>query len=136
MAAVPRALEQASRVGKPTLAIEVIDAARRLLMIPGGVEILAERAGEFQGAGVFAGSDWDEPESLQAQLIPSTLQFGEERTVAVECLSLLRWLALAESRARHPGISAEQAVYFLREALTRCSSSWSRKCGASCVSAP
>lgn len=110
-------LEQASRIAKTALAIEVIDAARRLLAIPGGVEVLAERAGQFQAAGVFAGSDWAEPESLQAQLIPSTLQFGEERTVAVECLSLLRWLALAENRARHPGVSAEQAVHFLREAL-------------------
>lgn len=37
--------------------------------------------------------------------------------MTVECLSLLRWLALAEARARHPGISSEQAVHFLREAL-------------------
>lgn len=110
-------LEQASRVGKPALAIEAIDAASRLLALPGGVEVLAECAGRLQDAGVFDGSDWGDPGSLQAQLIPSTLQFGEERTVTVECLSLLRWLALAEGRARHPGIASEQAVHFLREAL-------------------
>jgi hypothetical protein len=109
-------LEQASHVAEASIAFEVIDAAR-LLDQPDGVEALAGQAGRFQAAGVFAGSDWDEPECLQAQLIPSTLKFGEARTVTVECLSLLRWLALAEERARHPGISAEQAVHFLREAL-------------------
>lgn len=36
-------------------------AARRLLDLPGGAEALAGLAARFQPAGVFAGSDWDEP---------------------------------------------------------------------------
>jgi hypothetical protein len=110
-------LEQASRIARPALAIEVLDASRRLLTMPEGVALLAERAERFHVAGIFDGSDWAEPESLQPQLIPSTLQFADERVVTLECLSLLRWLALAEQRALHPGISSEQAVHFLREAL-------------------
>lgn len=110
-------LGQASDFARPAHAAEVLDAARPLLCLPGGVAALYERAGALQVAGVFAGSDWEYPERLQPQLVPGTLKFAEVRVVTLECLSLLRWLAIAEGRATHPGIAAEQAVHFLREVL-------------------
>jgi len=110
-------LEQASNFAKATKITDVLDQSKRLLKLPEGALYLAEIAHRFQPAGVFYDSDWHHPERLQPQLIPSTLKFGEDRMVTVECLSLLRWLAIAENRHSHPGISSEHATHFLREAL-------------------
>jgi hypothetical protein len=96
---------------------EFLEVARRLLASPGGVEFLAGQATAFDRAGVFQGTDWDRPEQLQPGLVPATLTGGSRPTVTLECLSELRWLAIARGEYHYPGVSAEQALHFLREVL-------------------
>ncbi|MDZ7826372.1 MAG: hypothetical protein U5R48_10530 [Gammaproteobacteria bacterium] len=95
----------------------VLDLARQLLLEPGGIEALAARAPRFDAAGVFAGTDWDEPGALLPGLVGQTLAAGEPATVVLECLSELRLLALARGDARHAGIPPEQARHFLTQVL-------------------
>ena len=95
----------------------VLDAARRLLATEGGMERLYAHAAEFQHAGLFEGTDWQEPEHLTPGLVPNTLAHGARETVTMECLSELRWLAIAEGKHLHPGISPERAKHFLTEIM-------------------
>jgi len=96
---------------------EFLEACRRLLAAPGGVEFLAGQAEAYDRAGVFYQTDWDRPEQLQAGLVPTTLAEGSQQTVTLECLSELRWLAIAHGEYHVPGLSKEQALHFLREVL-------------------
>lgn len=95
----------------------VLDLARRLLVEPDGVERLARLAPRFDLAGLFAGTDWDEPATLLPHLVSHTLDTGERATVVLECLSELRLLAIAQGRARHRGVHAEQARHLLTQVL-------------------
>ena len=96
---------------------ELLDAARQLLGTEGGADKLFERAHRFDRAGVFQGSDWATPESLQARFVPETFEKGDARTVTLECLSELRMLAVARGRYFHIRLSAEQAEHFLTQVL-------------------
>jgi len=82
----------------------VIDLARRL-MEAGGLERLDARIAAIDAAGVFAGTDWDVPSALLPNLVGNTLARGTPDQVTVEILSILRMLAIAEGRHRHPGMA-------------------------------
>ncbi|MEE4302495.1 MAG: hypothetical protein V2J24_23855 [Pseudomonadales bacterium] len=110
-------LASASPFAKLSHQQRLIDVARRLLGRPGGVDLLAARAPRFDAAGVFSGTDWDRPETLQPQLVRRTFDLGETPTVALECLSLLRLLALVRGEARHDDVHPEQARHFLTQVL-------------------
>ncbi|HCW90448.1 MAG TPA: hypothetical protein DHU56_10425 [Marinobacter sp.] len=103
-----------ARVGKLP---EVLDTARRVLLLPGGFAALQERAPGLEQAGVFEGSDWAEPATLLPGLTPYSLQSPQPDTVVVEALSQLRLLAVAMGDYLHESVSAEQAWHYLTQVL-------------------
>ena len=109
-------LESASRISKPLHQSGVLDAALRLLKQPDGVRVLAGHAERFAAAGVFRGSDWDHPAALQPRLVRGALT-GDPRTVVIEVLSELRFLAIVEGRAFDPEVTAAGARNFLSDLL-------------------
>lgn len=110
-------LEQAPPFAKSNHISRLLDAAERVLCRSGGPVAVYEFAPRFDQAGVFAGSDWELPDRLQASFVPRTLAGGNRWTVTLECLSQLRFLAIAEGAYVRSGISSEQAGHYLREVL-------------------
>jgi len=110
-------LRQTSRFAKATRRTQVIDIARRMLALDGGVELLGARAAALDDAGVFAGTDWERPEVLQPSLAANTLRLSDRPTAVLEALSQLRLLAVAHGETAHPGISGEQARHHLAQTL-------------------
>ncbi len=92
--------------------------ALKLLKTPAGIEILDTHAPYFEAAGLFVGGVWNEPEHLQAGLVSQTL-LGGGTTTALECLSELRMLAIADGRQPHARVTAEQARHFLSDVLAQ-----------------
>ncbi|SFH73875.1 hypothetical protein [Albimonas pacifica] len=95
----------------------VLDLAQRLLAAPGGLERLEAMAPRLDAAGLFAGSDWDRPEALSAQLVPATFDAAPPATVTLEAVSLLRLLKVALGEASHPGLHADRARHHLAQVL-------------------
>ncbi|WP_225443041.1 hypothetical protein [Lolliginicoccus lacisalsi] len=110
-------LERAGRFGKESGQSAVLDVSKRLLTRAGGIEALYERATRLDRAGVFAGTDWDNPSTLLPGLVNSTFQEGSTRAVTLECLSELRLLAVATGGAQHPDLPPDQARHFLTQVL-------------------
>lgn len=110
-------LEQAPAFARRNHIGRLLDGADLVLRRSGGAAALYERADRFDEAGVFSGTDWDHPDRLQASFVPQTLAEGDRWSTTLECLSLLRLLAVAEGRQRRPGFSAEQAGHHLRRVL-------------------
>lgn len=95
----------------------VLDTAERVLRCEGGPAAMYHFADRFDRAGIFAETDWDHPDRLQASLVPITLSCGQAWTITLECLSQLRLLAIAEGKTTRLGLSAEQAGNYLRKVL-------------------
>ncbi|WP_099866714.1 hypothetical protein [Pararhizobium haloflavum] len=110
-------LERAAPFAKVSYRSRVLDQARRLLMRPGGVAALYERAGRLDDAGIFGGTDWDKPAGLLPRLVGNTLRYGERATIILECLSLLRFLAVAKGAHSVSGLPGDQAQHFLTQVL-------------------
>jgi hypothetical protein len=113
------ALEGVSRVTSIARAGQLprlFNATLRLLKLPGGAACIHGHAGRFDEAGVFEGSDWDHPERLQPELSRGSLT-GSADAVAVEALSRLRMLAIAEGTHDHPALGAAAARDFLQRSL-------------------
>lgn len=110
------ALEQSRPFAKGMHQSRLLQYAGKLLATDAGLAELDRHADRFGPAGVFAGSDWDDPHYLNTALVRRTLLNGGP-TAVLECLSQLRLLALAEGRASHESMSAEQAREFLESVL-------------------
>jgi hypothetical protein len=110
-------LSQTHAFAKFTHSAQVLEAARRLLAVPGGVEATYERIGALDAAGVFAGSDWETPETLQPVMAANTLKLGSDHALTLECLSELRLVALVERRTASETVSSGQARQFLARVL-------------------
>jgi len=110
-------LERTRDFAKASAVPAVLESCRRLLLQPDGVERLYERVADLDRAGVFLGTDWENPQSLLARLVGNTLDEADRHTVMIECLSLLRALAVATDAYTRPGFSAEQAHHFLTQVL-------------------
>ncbi|MFT7392183.1 MAG: hypothetical protein ACI9ZH_002419 [Paracoccaceae bacterium] len=110
-------LEAERSFGKARIQPQVLDVARRLLAAPGGVEALARLAPRLDAAGIFAGSDWDAPQSLSPKLAAATLDGAPPATVTLEALSLLRLLAIATGATTHPQLHADAARHHLAQVL-------------------
>ncbi len=110
-------LESARPFAKGSYQGAVLDVARRLAALPGGVEALYQRIGRLEQAGIFAGSDWAHPEILQPFLAANTLWHGDKQTAVLEYLSEIRFLAVASGDLLSSELTAEQAQHFLSQVL-------------------
>lgn len=110
-------LEGASPVAKASYAPRVLDAARRVLRDPAGIDDLRHRAARMESAGVFAGTDWATPSNLMPGLVGRTLTNANPPTITIEALNLLRMLAVARDGHTTPGLPPEQAEHFLTQVL-------------------
>ncbi|SEO43659.1 hypothetical protein [Aquisalimonas asiatica] len=110
-------LAQANTFAKFTQSSSVLEAARKLLAAPGGVEVVYERIAALESAGIFTGSDWEFPESLQPAMAANTLKLSQDHTLVLECLSELRLVAVAREEIPATGMSPEEARQFLARVL-------------------
>ena len=110
-------LAQAPAFAKVSRVRPVLDSARRVLLQVGGPAAIRERAGAMEDAGVFAGTDWEQPELLNPALSPRALGGGDADTVLVEALSLLRLLAVATGEHAHPTVTPDHAQHHLTQVL-------------------
>lgn len=111
-------LDQARPFGKGLHQQRLLALARKLLAGREGIEALYRLAPRFDAAGLFLGGDWDEPAILEPALVRETLLAGGHFP-ALECLSELRFLAIATGEAAHPDVGADEARAFLEEVLAR-----------------
>lgn len=110
-------LADAREFAKPTYANQMLEICRRFLNIPGGVQFLYDNIGKLIEAGIFHQSDWHEPHFLQSYITPQTFAGSAQSTITLECLSELRWLALANGDYTQDNITQEMAQNYLREVL-------------------
>jgi hypothetical protein len=94
-----------------------LECAAAILALDGGPPALHQRVATFEAAGLFAGSDWGQPSILQPALAVRSLRQGDAATTAIEALSELRLLAVANGEYFHAGISAERARNFLTQVM-------------------
>ena len=111
-------LEQARPFGKALHQQRLLSLARKLLNTTEGIEAMYRFAPRFDPGGLFLGGDWNEPEQLQPSLVRDTLM-ADGVFPALECLSELRFLAVAAGDTEHPTLSAADARAFLEEVLAR-----------------
>jgi hypothetical protein len=109
-------LETVTRFARPAQLPRLLNATLRLLAQPGGVDVAYAQAHRFDDAGVFEGSDWDHPERLQPSLSRGSLS-GAREAVAVESLSRLRMMAIAEGNHKHAAVDADAAREYLQRSL-------------------
>jgi len=81
-----------------------LECAAAILALDGGPPALHQRVATFEAAGLFAGSDWGQPSILQPALAVRSLRQGDAATTAIEALSELRLLAVANGEYFHAGI--------------------------------
>jgi len=110
-------LSAAAPFAKVTYQGRVLDCAGRVLQCDGGIEALRARITALDEAGLFAGTDWAAPANLLPGLVGRTLRQSPPQTVVLECLSLLRFLALARDGHRSAGLPPEHAEHFLTQVL-------------------
>lgn len=110
-------LAAARTFGKGMHQTRLLALVPRLLDSDAGVAALYRLAPRFDSAGVFLGGDWAEPANLQPRLVRVTL-LGGGMMPALECLNLLRLLAIAAGEAEPPSdFDAAAARRFLDEVL-------------------
>ncbi len=110
-------LDDALDFAKPARIQRVLDAGRKVLLSEGGFAAVEERAEAIEQAGLFAGSDWAQPNTLVPSLTSTSLTSPDPNIVVIEAISELRLLAVAGGQYRHPVISAEQAHHYLSQVL-------------------
>ncbi|WP_280298680.1 hypothetical protein [Nocardia neocaledoniensis] len=112
-----QSLSAAGDFGKQVKLPRVLDALRRVLLLPGGCAALRARTEQLEAAGLYLGTDWAQPQILIPALSTGSLRSGNPDTVVLEAVSDLRLLAVAQGDYRHPLISAEQAADHLSQVL-------------------
>lgn len=96
---------------------QLLEICRRLLMSPEGVQVLYENIGKLDQVGIFSQTDWENPLVLQSSITPKTFSSRSRHALILECLSELRWLALAREDYSLQNISAYHAQKYIREVL-------------------
>ncbi len=110
-------LAEAKAFARSVYQTEVFQTAEALMGSGlAGLEVLYQRADQFDTLGVFEGGPWVDPGKLQPPLVSGSLR-GSGVYPVVETLSELRMLALATDRASNEQISAEEATEFLNETM-------------------
>ena len=111
------ALAQASAFAKQRQRSAVLDIARRLMRDDEGVLEVYKRIESLEVAGIFDGTDWAEPDILQATVAGRTLKLSDTPTAMVEALNHLRMLAVANRDYFHSRIASEHAQNFLAQVV-------------------
>ena len=102
---------------KFTQSTHVLETARRLMTLPGGVAVVFARIQSLEAAGIFSGSDWANPAHLRPEAAANTLKLGGELNLVLECLSELRLAAIASEQYHSEQITPEAARQFLGRVL-------------------
>lgn len=110
-------LEQARPFAKARHQRPVLDVLARLMAVPGGIEMIYDRAARMDKAGLFVGSDWNMPTALLPQLSSQTLEGENRKLAALEAANLMRFLVVATGEAQHPGLQQDFARHFLTQVL-------------------
>ncbi|MBO6519700.1 MAG: hypothetical protein JJ900_02315 [Rhodospirillales bacterium] len=95
----------------------VLELARRMLLDESTLVEVASRIEDLENAGIFMGTDWAQPDILQAALAGRTLKYADTQTAMLEVLNHLRMLAIAKRRYFHTGIASEHAHNFLSQVV-------------------
>lgn len=111
------ALGQAHQLDPNASNAQVLAAAGMVLAEDNGAAALYERVRRFESAGVFKGTDWDEPAILQPDIAKLSLRTGDAQTTVIEALSQLRLLAVARGDYHHPRITPEHASQFITQVM-------------------
>ena len=112
------ALERARPLAKALHQSPVHTLTLQLLKEPRGIDVLYRQAPRFDPAGLFHGSDWTYPIALDPLLVRGAIRSGGN-ALAVECLSAMRMLAIANGDTPHPHLPAEQGRQEARRFLER-----------------
>ena len=83
-----------------------------------GFTILYRALPALVEAGIFADTPWEQPQHLVPALVGGTLLSGYPNA-AIEILSELRLMAVAQGDLKYPNYSAEQANSFLKDLLVK-----------------
>ncbi len=110
-------LGKATAGTRPTRLNVLCRAVHELLDHADGIDALAERALRVEEAGVFAHGAWSDPSKLLPHLVAGGL-LADDTTAAIELLSEVRMLAIAEGRLQS-SVSRADAREFLREVVVR-----------------
>lgn len=108
---------QARKADPKAPSAEVLESARHLIAVPGGLDALYARVADLESAGIFGKSDWSQPAILQPAIAVRTLRHGDSTTTTIEAISEIRLLAVASRDYFHSGISSEQARHFLTQVM-------------------
>ena len=108
---------RARRSDNTASSMGLLERARQLMAMPGGFDILYRRIASLEAAGIFGTSDWAQPALLKPVLAKQSLRAAGAITTIVEAISELRMLAVIRRDYFHPGISSEQASYFLTQVM-------------------
>lgn len=111
------ALGQARQAQPEASNTHVLAAASQVLLEDGGPAALYHRVRRLESARVFAGTDWDQPAILQADIAKIALRTGDLATTTIEALSQLRLLAVAVGDYQHPRITARRAHQFMTQVM-------------------
>lgn len=115
-AAIER-LARASDLLKATHRPGAVEQAGKVLRAPGGLSACLSRIPALDAAGIFHGTDWNDPGRLKPVLVRHTLEAGRPAALTLETLSELRFLAIARGDYPQPALSAEEAHHFLAQVL-------------------
>ncbi|HKK15383.1 MAG TPA: hypothetical protein VJ981_01655 [Gammaproteobacteria bacterium] len=110
-------LAEAKAFAKPSYVNQLLEICRRLLGSTDGVQFLYNEIGNLVDAGIFHQTDWQHPNFLQSHLTHQAFASSNQATITLECLSELRWLALANGDYAQDHVSPDIARNFLREVL-------------------
>jgi hypothetical protein len=110
-------LEDSSEFNKARFQNAFLDISGRVLLEENGLEILYALAPRFDKAGLFHGTDWDNPSILLPNLVKATFESKNRTTIVLEILSQLRFLSIANNCFAKPSLQAEQAKHFLTQVM-------------------
>jgi hypothetical protein len=111
------ALGQARQTDPDATNARVLSAAGLVLVEADGAAALYDRVKRFESAGVFKGTDWDDPAILRPDIAKASLRTGEPQITVIEALSQLRLLAVARGDYDHPRIAREHARQFITQVM-------------------
>ncbi|WP_132992788.1 hypothetical protein [Gordonia zhaorongruii] len=111
------AMSGAPEYAKPAKLRRVLDSLRRVLTQSGGCGAVRSRAEAMEEAGVFAGTDWDQPDILVPSLAGPSLHSDRTDTVVLEATSELRMVAITQGDYEHPSMAVEDARRFLSQVM-------------------